>query len=114
MAAKEPVTGERPTGNGERLAEELAGDLGDNLREYIHELFTAFDAALAGKYDAKRLVEDASRMTARAIRDTAKLILSGFELAKAAADSPGEGTAPTGTAGTAGTPDTTPPASTPY
>jgi hypothetical protein len=120
MAYEEPVAGESPIESGESLAVELAGDLGDSLREYVKELFTAFDAALAGNYDAKRLVEDASRMTSRAIRDTAKLILSGFALATAAADRTGEGTPPTGTPGTTEPPATTeppgatPPASTPY
>jgi hypothetical protein len=113
MATEEPVTGERPTDEGERHAAELAGDLGDNLREFVHEWFTAFDAALAGKYDAKRLVEDASRMTSRAIRDTAKVILTGFELAKAAANHPRQGMTSTETPATTEPPSATPPASAP-
>jgi len=109
MAVQEPVTDEKPTGNGERFAAELA----DYLSECAKELVTAFDDALAGKYDAKRLVKDASRMTARAIGDTAKLILLGFELAKAAADRPAEGTAPTDTPGTVEPPSATPEAPSP-
>jgi hypothetical protein len=114
MVAEGSVTDEVPTSSGEERVAELAGDMGDNLREYVKEWFTAFNAALAGQYDAKRLVKDASRMTSRAIRDTAKLVLSGFELAKTVANSPGPGSPPsTGRSGT-NPPDETPPTSSPH
>jgi hypothetical protein len=114
MVAERSVTDEAPTGSGEERAAELAGGVGDNLREYVKEWFTAFDAALSGKYDAKRLVEDVSRMTSRAIRDTAKLVLSGLELAKAVANRPGEGMPPTGKPGETEPPGTTPASPTPH
>jgi hypothetical protein len=90
--ADQPVTGGTPPGYDEPHAADLAGDLVDSLREWVKELSTAFDDALAGTYDAKRLVEDASRMTSRAIRDTAKVIVTGFGLATAVANRPPPGT----------------------
>jgi hypothetical protein len=104
MAVQDPVKAEKPPGDGEHHAAELA----EYLSKCAKELVTAYDDALAGKYDATRLVKDASRLTAHAIGDAAKLIVCGIELAKAAAERPADGTAPTGPPGTVKPPRTAP------
>jgi hypothetical protein len=66
----------------EEVAQELVSGIGIRFEDYVTDWFAAYDAALNGDYDAGRLVSDASRMTSRLVRDTAKLFFSGFNAAQ--------------------------------
>jgi hypothetical protein len=70
----------------ERAAKEVVSGAGIRFEDYVTDWFASYDAALSGDYDAARLVSDATRMTSRLFRDTAKLLFSGFRAAQILAD----------------------------
>jgi hypothetical protein len=66
----------------EAVTTELMGEVASRLQEYVKAWFASYDRALRGDYDAASLVADAGRMTSALIRDTAKLVMSGFDTAR--------------------------------
>lgn len=89
----------------EQAAEQVVRGAGIRFEEYLTDWFASYDAALNGDYDAARLVSDATRMTSRLFRDTAKLLFSGFNAAqilaeRVSAPAPGDADASAPVAGT--------------
>jgi hypothetical protein len=104
----EPQGSGGPVGPTERAAKEVVSSAGIRFEDYLTDWFTSYDAALNGDYDATRLVSDATRMTSRLFRDTAKLIFSGFRAAQILAE--GVSASTTAAEASLASPETTPPA----
>jgi hypothetical protein len=73
----------------EQATAELVGGIGDRVKAYASDWILSLNDALEGKYDAQRLVSDATRLTSRLVRDAAYLFVSGYEFVDTVSNLPG-------------------------